>query len=219
MKNIYVILLLVMSSYWTNIYAQHTELDDWYNTIDSIYFSLKSTEHISVQKEVLCNGSIVPIAHGKFTYNNSKGDIDTIPFLYYYGRVTMKKKQFDSMISSIPDTTTVNAEISFLPIRIWTSQKMNSINVFIFTTRKRNLYELYINRDHITVVRSFWAITSIKNCYKVLYNDYGLGGWYYHIPCENNKRKQIINRLDKLSKKQYCKGFYLLNYFLDFGEV
>jgi hypothetical protein len=87
------------------------------------------------------------------------------------------------------------------------------VNVVSFDTRKKWLVNWNINRDEVTVMKSFYAVTTLKDCYKVVSVDHITGGFYYYIPYENKKRKKIMNKLDKLFSKQYNERCNLLNYF------
>lgn len=207
-------MLLFMSMSLTNAYGQHPDLMNWYDTIRNIFSSLQITENVQIKKEVLYNGSIIPVAHGKLSYCGEYGEYVTIPFIYSYGRIAIEKSMFDRMISEITDSTKVSIYIAFQPIRISDKQKKNEeLTAVLFDVRKQNLNDLYLHNDEILLLKSYWEITTIDDCYKVSFVDYSFGGWYYHIPYKNKKRIRLQKKLDRLSFKQYHKGFNLLNYF------
>ncbi len=187
---------------------------DWYGEIDRISSALQEKENVYFKKEVLYDGSIIPVAPGMFTYMSGDNSTDTIPFLYSYGRITMEKNKFNRMVSTVPDSTRLAVRIVFQPVRTSMTQKENSgINVISFYTTKHSLVDLYLNRDEVVNLRSFYAITTSKDCYKVVYVDYSTGGFYYYIPSEKKDRESIMNKLDRLFSKQYHEGNNLLNFF------
>lgn len=212
-KNVVIIILLLgRVAPLTIVFGQDIQLMSWYGEIREISSGLREKERVYLKKEVLYDGSIIPVAPGMFTYKNGKGGTDTIPFLYSYGRIAMEKDKFDRMASIIPDSTKLTVRIAFQPIRTSVFQKKNLGNkVICFYTSKNRLVDLYRNGDNVNL-RSFYAITTLKDCYKVVYVDYSTGGFYYHIPSERKKRR-IMNKLDKLFSKQYYEGYSLLNYF------
>lgn len=197
----------------SSAFCQHSDLDNWQNNIAKIAFNQKTTENACIKKEILYNGSIIPIAYGEFSYIEKDTNTVTIPFLYTYGRIIIAKIEFDRMMV-MPDSTKVTALISFQPVRMSELQKkIDGPSSVSFTITKRNLYETYMNGENVWLY-SYWAITTMKDCYFVLYRDYSLGGWYYYVPYENPKRKRIEKKLEKLFEKQYKEGASLLNFFL-----
>ena len=208
------IILLILSAPITIVCGQNDKLTNWYSEIIKISSALHEKEVVSLKKEVLYDGSIIPIAPGMFTYESSDNSTDTIPFLYSYGRIAIEKYKFDRMISIAPDSAKLTVRIVFQPIRTAMSQKTNTgLNVICFYTSKKRLVDLYLNGDEVLNLHSFWAITTLNDCYKVAYVDYSTGGFYYYIPSEKKNKKSIVNKLDKLFSKQYCEGYSLLNYF------
>ncbi len=198
-----------------NALGQDHQLMGWYSEINKISSALMRQEVISLKKEVLFDGCLIPIALGMFTYVSGNGSTDTIPFLYSYGRITMEKNKFNRMLDIVSDSAWLEVIISFQPARISPYQKMNAeFNVISFYTTKQRLADLYINGQDVINMCSFYAITTLKDCYKVVYEDYSTGGFYYYIPHEGKKRGTIMNKLDKLFLKQYKEGYNTLNYFL-----
>lgn len=194
-------------------FGQPSQLMGWYGEINKISSELQRKEVVSLMKEVLYDGCIIPVAPGAFTYVSDDGT-DTIPFLYYYGRITMEKDKFNRMLSIVADSALLTVRISFQPTAVSSYQKVNSEvkDVSFFTTKER-LVNLCTFRDEVTLLNSFYAITTLRDCYKVVYVDHLTGGFYYYVPYENKKRKKIMNKLDKLFLKQYNEGYNLLNYF------
>ena len=198
----------------TNALGQNPQLMGWYGEINKISSDLQGEETISLMKEILYDGCLIPVAPGMYTYVSGNGCTDTIPFLYYYGRITMEKNKFNRMLSTVSDSTWLTVIMSFQPIALSTHQKVNNeINDVSFYTKKQRLVDLYINGGDMVNLRSFYAITTLKDCYKVVYADYSTGGFYYHIPSEKKEQKRIMNKLDKLFYEQYHKRYNLLNYF------
>lgn len=213
MKNV-IILFSILVIQLANAYGQNPQLMGWYGEINKISLVLQRQEIISLKKEVLYDGCIIPVAPGMFTYMSGNGSTDTIPFLYSYGRISMEKNKFNRMLRIVSDSAKLTVRISFQPTRVSPYQKVNAeINDISFYTTKQRLVDLYINRNEVTLMKSFYAITTLKDCYKVVYVDHLTGGFYYYIPYENKKRKKIMNKLDKLFSKQYNERCNLLNYF------
>lgn len=213
MKNV-IILFSSLVIQLANALGQNPQLLGWYGEINKISSDLQGKEIISLMKEVLYDGCIIPVAPGMFTYESGNGSTDTIPFLYSYGRITMEKNKFNCMLSIVSDSAKLTVKITFQPTRVSPYQKVNTeISDISFYTTKQRLLDLYINRNEVILMSSFYAITTLKDCYKVVYVDYSTGGFYYFIPYENKKRKSIMNKLDKLFSKQYHDGYNLLNYF------
>lgn len=213
MKNV-IILLSSLIIQLANAFGQNPQLMGWYGEINKISSDLQGKEVVSLMKEVLYDGCIIPVAPGMFTYVSGNGSTDTIPFLYYYGRITMEKNKFNRMLSIVSDSAQLTVRISFQPTEVSLDQKVNTeVNVVSFYTRKKWLVNLYINRDEVTLMKSFYAITTLKDCYKVVYVDHLTGGFYYHIPAEKKERTSIMNKLDKLFSRQYREGYNLLNFF------
>ena len=185
-------MLLFMSMSLTNAYGQHPDLMNWYDTIKNTFSSLRNTENILIKKEVLYNGSIIPVAQGNLSYCGEHGKTVTIPFIYSYGRIVVEKSIFERMISEIKDSSKVSVYIAFQPIRIsYEQKKEEGLTAVLFDVRKRNLNDLYLNNDKILLLKSYWAIAAIDDCYKVSFMDYSLGGWYYHIPYKNKKKIRL----------------------------
>lgn len=213
MKNV-IILFSSLVIQLANALGQNPQLLGWYGEINKISSDLQGKEIISLMKEVLYDGCIIPVAPGMFTYESGNGSTDTIPFLYSYGRITMEKNKFNRMLSIVSDSAKLTVKMTFQPTRVSPYQKVNTeISDISFYTTKQRLLDLYINRNEVILMSSFYAITTLKDCYKVVYVDYSTGGFYYFIPYENKKRKSIMNKLDKLFSKQYHDGYNLLNYF------
>lgn len=197
----------------SSVLCQHVDLDDWGNNTEKIASLLQKTENTYLKKEILYNGSIVPVTHGEFSYRGDDSSTVTIPFLYTYGRITIAKDEFEKMIA-MPNSTKVDVLVSFQPVRTSVFQKyIDGPSTITFTLSTIALREVYLCRDLLWLV-SFWAITTMNNCFFVSYREQSIAGWHYYIPYENHKRKRFEKRLLKLYKKQYEEGFSLLNFFL-----
>lgn len=214
MKKLLFIFLMLIPL--VNVHGQHPMLTQWYDTLREIAQSQRYTQVVSLKKEVLYNGSIIPIAHGKFIYLDNDGIADTIQFLYSFGRITIPKTEFDQM-TELPYSTSLIVGISFRPIRLSEFEKENDGPCFIeFTTKIGYIKELYsVSYDDwfLTNIHSFWAITTLSKCYKVTHHEHGFTGKYYHIPYEGRKRDRILKKLDRLFSKQYENSYAILNYF------
>ena len=205
--------MLFMAIPSSSILCQQSDLDNWHNNIHKIAFKLQKTENTYLKKEILYNGSIVPVAYGEFSYIADDSGTVTMPFLYTYGRITIEKTEFEKMMA-MPYSTKVDVLVSFQPVRTSVYQNYidgpSSIN---FTLSKVALSDVYLCQDFLWLY-SYWAITTIKECYLVSYFEQTIAGSYYYVPYENSKRKRIEKKLDKLFRKQYKDGFSLLNFFL-----
>ncbi len=205
--------LLFFTLSFTNGFCQNQHPNEWYNSIKTISSSLKKTEIISLNKEVMYNGSIIPVAYGCISFFNIDNRPDSIPFLYHYGRILLEKDRFIVMIDKSPDSMLLTIRIVFPP-SILSRKKSNGNNIVSFVTRNNQMRDLYIHNDDITSLQSYWAITTMGDCYKITYSDYTMGGFYYYIPYEYTKRELVKKKLDKMFEKQYYNSsYYLLNYF------
>lgn len=205
-------IMLCSAMHMSCVFAQHPLLMNWYDNIEKIAYNIQTTENIYIKKEILCNGSVLPVAYGRFAYNDNDSSAEIIPFLYSYGRITVAKDMFDKMMT-MPDSTKVDVFVAFQPISTSAFQKnTDNPGEISFFVRKRNLHDLYINRENLWL-QSYWAITTTKDCYMVVYQDYSFCGFYYYIPYESFRRKRFAIKLEKLFTKQYKDGFTVLNYF------
>lgn len=196
-----------------SVFCQHPDLHSWQDNIAKIAFMQQKKENTYLKKEILYNGNIIPVAYGEFSYIGDDSNTVTLPFLYTYGRITISKDEFENMMA-IPNSTKVDVLVSFQPIRTSIYQKhIDGPSLITFTISKMALSELYLCRDFLWLY-SYWAITTMKDCYLVSYCEQTIAGWYYYVPYDNSKRKRIEKRLVKLFKKQYEEGFFLLNFFL-----
>mgnify|MGYP006384556119 FL=1 len=196
----------------TSVLCQHTDVHNWANNIEKIAFRLRETENTFLKKEILYNGSIIPVAHGEFSYMGDDSNTITLPFLYTYGRITIAKDAFEKMMMS--NSTKVDVLVSFQPVRTSAFQKyVDGPSLIKFTLYKWALREVYRCRDFMWL-KSYWAITTMKDCYLVFYSEQSMVGRYFYIPYENPKRKLYEKRLHKLYKKQYEERYSLLNFFL-----
>lgn len=201
--------MAVLSS---SAFCQHPNLDNWYKNIDRIAYSLHATDIIYLKKEVLYNGSIIPVAYGGLSYCGKDSNKVSVPFLYTYGRIEISKEEFERMML-MHDSTKVFVQIHFMPVSISEFQKeIDGYCSVSFCLTIRNFHDLYINRDHLWLC-SYWAITARKDCYLVMYKDYSFGGYYYYVPYENSTKKKLSKKIEKLFKKQYLDWPFLLNYF------
>lgn len=198
----------------SSVLCQHADVNDWGNKIKKIASLLKITENTYLKKEILYNGSIIPVAYGEFSYMGNDSNTVTLPFLYTYGRITIVKDEFEKMMATMPNSTNVDVLVSFQPVRTSEFQKhIDGPSSITFTLSKMALSEVYHCRDFLWQ-KSYWAITTVKDCYLVFFSEQTIAGWYYYIPYENSKRKRFEKRLRKLYKKQYEESFSLLNFFL-----
>lgn len=214
MNKIISVYLMIISLPLTNILGQHTQLKVWYDSIETVSSSILESEYISIKKEILFNGSIIPVAHGFFSYKKNNDSILKIPFFYSYGRIIIGKDDLSRMSVYLLDTSRVSVKLSFQPLRISTYQKNNEVITSVtFDIKKKNLDDLIQHASNVTSLCSFWAITAIKDSYKVVNNDFSIGSYYYYIPHEESKKKRIIRKLNRLFLKQYYEGYAVLNYF------
>lgn len=210
-----VLIMTMLCIVWpsADVSGQHQSLLNWHDTIKNISFQIQNNENVYVKKEILYNGSVIPIAYGGFSYLKSDSINVTMPFLYNYGRIIVAKDAFDNMMESLVDSSKVSVYVAFQPIRISELQKtIDGYTSLSFVVRKKNLFDLYLNQGSLSLC-SYWAITTLKDCYKVVYKDYNYGGYYYYAPYDNSKRKRLVEKLDRLYSKQYQEGYNILNYF------
>ena len=197
----------------SSVFCQHPNMADWSNKLQKITSMQQKTENIYLKKEILYDGSIIPVAYGEFSYWGDDSNTVTLPFLYTYGRITIAKDEFEKLMA-MPNSTKVDVLVSFQPVRTAEYQKyIDGPSIITFTLSKMALSEVYSCRDYLWQ-KSYWAITTMKDCYYVSYHEQSMAGWHYYIPYENPKRKRIEKRLHKLYQKQYKGGFSLLNFFL-----
>lgn len=213
MKNKPLITLLGLSILFLKVYGQESPLLEWYHMINSKKATLSNIECVEIKKEILYNGSIIPVAHGSFVYRNKEKCLDTILFLYSYGRIIFSQSLYARMESSTSDTNKITVSIAFIPNNVGSYDKtIEGPNSLSFIIQKINLADLVDSGNEMSL-HSYWAITTFKDCYKVIHYDHLFVGWYYYIPPDKYKRKRMEKKLDKLWHKQYEKGYVLLNYF------
>ena len=209
----FILIIMFMAIPSSSVFCQHPDLLNWYNNIDKLANRQQKTENTYLKKEILYNGSIVPVAYGEFSYMGKDSNAVILPFLYTYGRITIVKDEFEKMMV-LPNSTKVDVLVSFKPIRTSEYQKyIDGPSSISFTLSKRLLNDTYLERENVWL-NSYWAITTVKDCYLVFYSEHTMFGWRYYIPYENLKRKQIEKKLHKLFEKQYKNGFSLLTFFL-----
>ena len=217
MKKFFLITMLFMVISSSSVLCQHTVpyhagVYNWEKNIERIASRLQRTENLFLKKEILYNGSIIPVAYGEFSYMGDDSNT-IIPFLYTYGRITIAKDAFEKMMT-MSNSTKVDVLVSFEPIKISSfKQYVDGPSTITFTLSKMALSGMYRCKDFMWLC-SYWAITTVKDCYTVFYFDQTLMGRYNYIPYENPKRKRYYKRLLKLYGKQYLEGSPLLDYFL-----
>ena len=212
MKKFLLIIVLSMAIPSSSVHGQSSDLQNWWNNIKKTASRLQKTEKTYLKKEILYNGSIVPVAYGELSYKGDDSSTVTLPFLYTYGRITVDKDEFEKMMA-MPDSTKVDVLVSFKPVRTSEYQKkIDGPTSISFTLSRNLLHYTYFARENVWLV-SYWAITTMKDCYLVHYLEHNMFGWRYYIPYENSKRKRFEKKLDRLYNKQYHEGFSLLNYF------
>lgn len=213
MKKLFFIIMLCMAIPSSSLLCQHPDLHSWQNNVEKIALMQQKTENTYIKKEIFYNGSIIPVAYGEFSYMGDDSSTVTLPFLYTYGRITIAKEAFDKMMT-MPNSTKVDILVSFQPVRTSVFQKyLDGPSSITFSLSKMALSEVYHCRDFMWL-NSYWAISTMKDCYLVSYFEQTIAGRYYYVPYENSRRKRIEKRLVKLFKKQYEDGFSLLNFFL-----
>lgn len=213
MKKFFLIITLFMAIPSSSVLCQHADVDNWCNNIEKTASILRKTENTFLKKEILYNGSIIPVAYGEFSYMGDDSNTIILPFLYTYGRITIAKDEFEKMMTT-SNSAKVDVLVSFQPVRTSVFQKhVDGPCSITFTLYKMALSEVY-HCGNLMWLKSYWAITAMKDCYLVFYHEQSIAGRYYYIPYENPKRKRYEKRLRKLYKKQYEEGFSLLNFFL-----
>lgn len=198
-------IILFLCAAFSSVYSQPSQLTKWYKSIDSVSSSFRNNECAEVKKMILYNGRLVVIAHGSFSYTINDSCV-TIPFLYHYGRISFEKSEYDKMLMLTSPQTELSILLELQLISI-EEKKVDGPTSISFQGRRMWLENLYIESNNemgtSTNLKSYWAIITIKDCYKVHFRDHLIGGGFYHIPYDGMKKRRMMNKLDRISKKQY----------------
>lgn len=198
----------------------------WENNFRRLSEELQYRECISIPKILFYNGAIVPVAYGEITYQNKQDSIDTIPFLYYYGRIELPRKDRLAILENKNDSATHLLFTLYIDTMIaiegeWPPPNGNRVlNVRMSFWCFRNLTSSNIRS---MIKQSYWAITSIGDSYKVNFNDYQEEGWqYFNLPDQvdkqSKKNKRMMKRLDLLSRKQYSNQTLFMGNYIFLGS-
>ena len=198
----------------------------WQENVRVLSENLKNNDCVSIPKILFFNGAIVPVAFGKITYQNKQDSIDTIPFLYYFGRIESPKKDCLAILENKNDSATdllFTLYIDTMITKMYEGAQPSGIcvlNVRMSFWCFRNLTSS--NMTHL-IKQSYWAITSIGDSYKVNFNDYQEEGWqYFNLPDQEDKQskknKRMMKRLDLLSRKQYSNQTLFMGNYIFLGS-